>query len=298
MEHLQPNVAQNNQFVVDLLTTLRDDKYSLSAWQRFLRRSWRMSCETAHTYPSLKRSWLRVTVLMGVLAFCLCILTFKYEGLATTLRLFPGLLFCVAWQQNDLFWHLGLNRNTKTGTIYERIGLANILTGLRGLCASYLLGRLIGGLHTPVWLALTLFVTGIVTDILDGLVARATQTQSKLGQIADGESDFCLYGAMSIILVQNGLLPLWLGIVMIARFFLPLIGAIVSYFLLAHPLRFGSTQTGKFAGFSQCLYFLVLLTPPLFAPLTHPIAFPLLIITLILLVIAPIAQIIANIHPS
>ena len=103
---------------------------------------------------------------------------------------------------------------------------------------------------------------------------------------------------MSIILVQNGLLPLWLGLVMIARFFLPLIGAIVSYFLLAHPLRFGSTHIGKFAGLSQCLYFLVLLAPPLFAPFTHLIALPLLIITLVLLVIAPIAQIMANIHPN
>ena len=235
---------------------------------------------------------------MGMVAFGLCILTFIIEGMEITLRLFPGLLFCVMWQQSDLFWHLGLNRDTRTQQVYERVGVANILTGTRGLCASYLLGRLVGGIHTPTWLALSLFVIGIVTDILDGLVARATQMQSKLGQITDGEADFCLYGAMSIILVQNKLLPLWLGIVMIARFFLPLIGAIVSYFLLAHPLRFGSTRLGKYAGLSQCLYFLVLLAPPLFASLTHLISFPLLIITLILLVIAPVAQVRANIRPT
>ncbi|HCI78289.1 MAG TPA: hypothetical protein DHW02_01210 [Ktedonobacter sp.] len=295
MEHPQQHISSNNQFVVDLLTTLREEKYSLIAWQRFLVRSWQMSCETARTFPSLKRSWVHVTILMSALAFGLCIFTYIVEGSGTVLRLLPGLICCVAWQQSDLFWHLGLNRDSGTGQIFTSIGVANILTGLRGLCASYVLARLVGGLHTPTWLAFSLFIIGIVTDIFDGLVARTTQTQSKLGQIADGETDFCLYGAICIILVQNSLLPLWLGLVMIARFLLPLIGALLSYFLFAHPLRFGSTRIGKFAGLSQCLYFLVLLAPPLFAPLTHLIALPLLIVTLVLLALAPIAQITANV---
>lgn len=295
MEHPPLNVTHDNQFVIDLLTTLREDNYSLVAWQRFLIRSWHMSFETANKLPLLSRSWKRITIIMGVFTLYLCTLTGIFEGVGITFRLLPGLLFCVVYQQSDLFWHLGLNRNTRTGQIYERVGLANILTGIRGLCASYLLGRLVGGLHTPSWLALSLFVVGIITDILDGPVARFTGTQSKLGQIADGEADFYLYGAMSILLIQNALLPTWLGIIMIARFVLPLVGAMVSYFLFAHPLRFGSTRWGKFAGLSQCLFFLVLLAPVQLAPLTHLIAFPLLMITLVLLVIAPIAQVKVNV---
>jgi len=295
MEHPPLNVTHDNQFVIDLLTTLREDNYSLVAWQRFLIRSWHRSFETANKLPLLSRSWKRITIIMGVFTLCLCTLTGIFEGVGITFRLLPGLLFCVVYQQSDLFWHLGLNRNTRTGQIYERVGLANILTGIRGLCASYLLGRLVGGLHTPSWLALSLFVVGIITDILDGPVARFTGTQSKLGQIADGEADFCLYGAMSLLLIQNALLPTWLGIIMIARFVLPLVGAMVSYFLFAHPLRFGSTRWGKFAGLSQCLFFLVLLAPVQLAPLTHLIAFPLLMITLVLLVIAPIAQVKVNV---
>ena len=298
MEHPQQHIPSNNQFVVDLLTMLREEKYSLLAWQRFLVRSWKMSCETARAYPSLKRSWWPVTLLISVFAAIFCILTGVVESPGTVLRLLPGLLFCIVWQQSALFWHLGLNRNSNTGQIYTSLGVANILTELRGLCASYLLGRLVGGLHTPAWLAFSLFIVGIVTDIFDGLVARRTKTQSKLGQIADSEADFCLYSAMSIILVQNALLPLWLGIVMIARFLLPLFGALVSYFLFAHPLRFGSTLLGKFAGLTQCSYFIVLLAPPMLIPLTHLVATPLLIVTLILLVLAPIAQVMENIHPS
>ena len=198
-----------------------------------------MSCETARNAPSLTRSWLRVTILMSVLACSMCIAVGILEGLVTMLRLLPGFVFCIAWQQCDAFWHLGLNRDIQTGKLLPRIGIANVLTGLRGLGASFLLGRLLGGLITPTWLALAVFLFGVVTDILDGQLARRTHTQSRLGQIIDGETDFCLYLALSIILVQVRILPLWLGIVLILRFFVPLIAAIGSYFLFAQPVRFG-----------------------------------------------------------
>ncbi|HBE29425.1 MAG TPA: hypothetical protein DDW25_11110, partial [Ktedonobacter sp.] len=139
---------------------------------------------------------------------------------------------------------------------------------------------------------------GVVTDILDGQVARITRTQSKLGQIGDGEADFCLYLALAIILIQNTVLPLWLGLVMLLRFCIPLIAALASYFLFAHPVRFGSTVWGKYAGLAQCLYFLVLLAPPRLAPIVQVVNLPLLVATLILLVIAPLAQIVENVRIS
>jgi phosphatidylglycerophosphate synthase len=154
------------------------------------------------------------------------------------------------------------------------VGLANLLTGLRGLGASYLIGRLVGGLATPTGLALGVFLPGVITDILDGQVARLTKTQSKLGQIADGEADFCLYLALTIILVQNAVLPPWVGIVMLLRFVIPFVAALVSYFLLAQPVCFGSTIWGKYAGLAQCLYFFVLLTPPQLSFLTSAINAP------------------------
>ena len=176
--------------------------------------------------------------------------------------------------------------------------LANTFTWLRGLGASYLLGRLIGGLGTPSWLALLVFLCGVATDILDGQVARHTKTQSKLGQIGDGEADFYLYLAITIILIQNTVLPGWLGLVMLLRFCIPLLAALGSYFLFAHPVRFGSTVWGKYAGLAQCLYFLVLLAPPQLAPITQFAHLPLLVVTLILLIIAPIAQIVANVRAA
>ena len=284
-----------NQFVVDLLTTLRNERFSPLAWVHFLRRSWEMSCATARANPSLKRSWTRVTLLIGVLALAVLAASFIFEGPQTALRLLPGFLFCVAWQQSDLFWHLGLNRQVGTGKLLPTAGVANSLTWLRGLEASFLLGRLFGGVSTPSGLALLVFLAGIATDMLDGQIARRTKTQSKLGQIADSEADFCLYLAITLILIQNNVLPYWLGVVMLLRFLVPLLAALASYFLFAQPVRFGSTTWGKYAGLAQCLYFLVLLAPGQLSFFTKPVNLPLLIATLLLLIVAPLAQIIENV---
>jgi phosphatidylglycerophosphate synthase len=282
------------KFVVDLLTTLRDDHFSPRAWGRFFQRSWFMSCQTAHDNPPLERSWRRVTCLVALLALLILIGNGLFAGLADTLRLLPGFVFCVAWQQSDLFWHLGLNRSTQSDELLPHIGIANTLTWLRGLGASYLLGRLIGGLTISAGVALAIFLCGIVTDILDGQIARHTATQSKLGQIADAEADFCLYLALTIILLQNGLVPLWVGFVMVLRFIIPLVAALLSYLAFASPVRFDSTVWGKYAGLAQCVYFFVLLASTSLSPLVLLLKISLLVVTICLIVVASVAQVVVN----
>ncbi|GCE12383.1 CDP-alcohol phosphatidyltransferase family protein [Tengunoibacter tsumagoiensis] len=281
-------------FVVDLLTTLRHDHFSAPAWGRFLQRSWLMSSQTARDNPVLQRSWQRITSLIAGLAMAALVGNGLIAGPMDTLRLLPGFVFCVLWQQSDLFWHLGLNRSVQSRELLPSIGVANTLTWLRALGASYLTGRLIGGLSTPSSLALIIFLCGIGTDILDGTIARRSGTQTKLGQIADAEADFCLYLALTIILLQNGVVALWIGCIMVLRFLLPLVAAIISYLLFAQPVRFGSTSWGKYAGVAQCCYFLVLLAPQPLAPIAHRLHTPLLVLTICLLVAAPMAQITAN----
>jgi phosphatidylglycerophosphate synthase len=292
-------LSNENQFVVDLLTTLRGEKFSPRAWMRFLGRSWEMSWRTAHDNPTLKRSWMRVSLFISLLAIALLVTCTVFEGPLVVLHVLPGLLFCVVWQQSDLFWHLGLNRQWQlgeTGKLFPVIGAANICTQLRGLGASFLLCRLIGRVTTPTEVALLIYLGGIITDILDGQIARRTHTWSKLGQITDSEADFCLNLAITVILMQHGILPLWLGIVLLLRFLIPLFAVLTSYFLLAHPVRFGSTIWGKYAGLAQSLYFFVLLVPTRLAFLTNWLNPPLLLATLALLVAAPVAQIVVNLR--
>jgi phosphatidylglycerophosphate synthase len=293
---MQQSIHSNIQFVVDLLTTLREERFGPRGWRRFFARSWAMSCTTARANPALTRSWLRMTLLIGSLATVILLATLALESVTAALRLLPGFAFCVVWQQSDLFWHLGLNRHVRTSALLQKIGLANTLSGLRGLCAGYLLARLIGSLATSPTLALLVFLAGIASDILDGQVARLTDTRSRLGQIIDGETDFCLYLATTIILIQDHILAPWIGIAMLLRFAVPLLAALVSYFLFAQPVSFRSTTWGKYAGLAQCLYILLLLAPPRLASITHIANLPLLLVMLALMVAAPLAQIRTNVR--
>ena len=334
VEHIGADSSSScasNPFVVDLLTTLRAEKFRPAAWWHFFKRSWDMSCATARDNPGLYRSWLRTTIGMAALVCCLFCITIVGEGFSTALRLLPSLALCVGWQQCDLFWHLGLNRLT-----YERwqasqgdhmqgdhkgaplqwqggasqarssivgahpcgrpgllqsIGLANIVTLLRGLCSAYLLARILAGLSTPDSIVLVVFLSGCMTDLLDGMVARSTGTCSKLGQVLDSEIDFTFYLLVSVVLLQNGLLPLWLCVVLWLRFCLPLCAALGSYFVLARPLRISSTIWGKCAGVCQALYILALLAPPAFPFVTQPLRMLLLIALIALFVAALIAQV-------
>jgi phosphatidylglycerophosphate synthase len=283
-----------NQFVVDILITLRNEKFSPLAWVHFLRSSWMRACATASANPSLRRSWTHTTMFIGVFTLAILSVNFIFEELGKTLRLMPGFLFCVVWLQSDLFWHLGLNRQSRTGKLLPVVGAATTLTWLRGLGACYLLGRFVGGISTPSWLALLVLLCGTMTDILDGQIARRTQTQSKLGQIADGEADFCLYLAITLTLIQNNVLPFWFGIVVFLRFLIPLLAALASYFLFSHPVHFGSTNLGKWGGFALCFYFLVALVPDQLYFFSRFVNLPLFIVTLILLIAAPVAQIKVN----
>ena len=163
----------------------------------------------------------------------------------------PGFLFFVCWQQSDLYWHLGLNRQARTGTLLPVIGTATLLTLLRGLGASYLLGRCIGGIYTlPRGFYCWFFYVELITDILDGQIARRTQTQTRYGQIADGEADFCLYIATTCILIQENILPLWFGLFLLLRFAIPLFAAVVSYFLLHSSSTIWLDFMGKSSRFS------------------------------------------------
>ncbi len=155
-----------NQFVVDILTDLHNEKFSRLAWMHFLGSSWKRSCATARANPVLKRSWTHTTIFIGAFALAVLVVNFIFEGSGATLRLLPGFLFFVGWQQSDLYWHLGLNRQSRTGTLLRVIGAATTLTWLRGLGASYLLGRFISGITTPFWLVLLVLLSGILTDIL------------------------------------------------------------------------------------------------------------------------------------
>lgn len=67
--------------------------------------------------------------------------------------------------------------------------------------------------------AFTLFAAAGISDILDGRIARARGTVSRLGVFMDLTADKVLVAGVMIALVEVGLLPTWLAALLIVREF-------------------------------------------------------------------------------
>jgi cardiolipin synthase len=78
-------------------------------------------------------------------------------------------------------------------------------------------------LNGPLWLrwvALAIFITAGVTDILDGYLARAWQQQSSLGRMLDPIADKLLVSACLLMLAADGTIrgwSLWAAIIILCR---------------------------------------------------------------------------------
>ncbi len=95
--------------------------------------------------------------------------------------------------------------------------------------------------------ASVVFLLAAVSDALDGLVARLTRTQSRLGTILDPLADKLLLTAAYVVLGVKGVLPLWLTVAVISRDVIIVLGAITLHLLKGHlevrPLAVSKANT-------------------------------------------------------
>jgi len=129
------------------------------------------------------------------------------------------------------------------------MGLANWLTVLRILLIPVFVSLLVYG---KPGVALLVFLTAAVTDLLDGYVARRRGSQSRLGAFLDPMADKLLLSASFVTLTYLKALPFWIAAVVITRDVILIMGALLIHMVGAriypHP-----TWAGKAATFSQVL---------------------------------------------
>lgn len=104
--------------------------------------------------------------------------------------------------------------------------MPNGITMVRLLCVPVFVWLLFGrtnGRYSAAWL---LAVLG-ATDWVDGFVARRYHQVSTLGKILDPTADRILLGTAIISILIDGSVPLWLGIIFLARELLVFGAAIV-----------------------------------------------------------------------
>ncbi len=75
------------------------------------------------------------------------------------------------------------------------------------------------GVWSKEWLALPIFLVAALTDLLDGIIARRRRQISTLGTLLDPVADKLLISAAFISLVELGLVPAWMVVVIVGREF-------------------------------------------------------------------------------
>ncbi len=133
------------------------------------------------------------------------------------------------------------------------MGAANLLTAFRILLIPVFVSLLIYERHTAAGLV---FVLAGVTDGLDGMVARRTGRQTRLGALLDPVADKLLAVSSFVTLSLRGPIPVWFVVLVISRDLIISLGALI-LFLTEGSLEIAPSRIGKTATFLQFLTILL-----------------------------------------
>ena len=100
-----------------------------------------------------------------------------------------------------------------------KINLPNALTLLRIFLVPFLVVVLLTKFDGRETVGLVIFLTAVATDFLDGWLARRRGEITTLGTLLDPIADKLLISAAFISLVELGLAPAWMVVVVIGREF-------------------------------------------------------------------------------
>ncbi|MHB8155249.1 MAG: CDP-alcohol phosphatidyltransferase family protein [Candidatus Omnitrophota bacterium] len=134
------------------------------------------------------------------------------------------------------------------------MNIANKISTFRILSVPFFIACLVYYAPEKVYLknlALVIFVLGVISDGLDGYIARKAKMQSKAGLILDPLGDKLLLMSAFIFLspiCRLGLkFPLWVSFIVISRDLIIIMGAVVIYIvkqnLDVHPTKLGKLTT-------------------------------------------------------
>ena len=101
----------------------------------------------------------------------------------------------------------------------QMLNLPNFLTLCRILLVPPLVVVLLTKFEDKEWWGLGLFLLAALMDFLDGYLARRRKQVTRLGTLLDPAADKILMSAAFISLVELGLAPAWMVVVIIAREF-------------------------------------------------------------------------------
>lgn len=110
--------------------------------------------------------------------------------------------------------------------LWSRMNIPNSLTILRILLIPVFIGLMT---YRQYGYALAALLCAGVTDALDGLVARMTNQQTRLGEILDPLADKLLLTSAFLTLAALRLVPSWVVILVVSRDVILMLGTVVAH---------------------------------------------------------------------
>jgi cardiolipin synthase len=127
------------------------------------------------------------------------------------------------------------------------MNLPNTITLIRVVLIPLFIDLMVYGYYRA---ALAVFLAACVTDALDGMIARLTNTKTELGAFLDPLADKLLIVSSFVTLALMGRLPLWLVIAVVSRDVILGLGGLVIFFT-GHSLTIKPSALGKMSTFLQ-----------------------------------------------
>ena len=130
--------------------------------------------------------------------------------------------------------------------------IPNLITALRILLIA---PTAVALLQHQLLIALGLFFIAVVSDLLDGFIAKRFAWQSALGGVLDPAADKLLLATSFVVLAVMHLVPLWLMATAVARD-LVIVGGAIAYRLWLGPVEARPSNLSKLNTLCQALFIL------------------------------------------
>lgn len=230
-------------FVEHHLIELRKDNYSVTAWVRYVRKALAFARGRALANPAAVRSILSVGLLLFILTVAASVAVALLGDPVLARAMFTFTAIGLFPMIGLVLLHVDLIR-APDGTPLDAIGWPSVITLARVALVPAFLVAMVGGRFR---LAFVVFACAILSDVLDGWVARHFRQETRLGAILDPLVDILCNFWLFVGLYVGGLVPLLLFLLAGTRMIMLLVGG--SYLYVTHgPVRIHSTVPGKLTG--------------------------------------------------